>query len=305
MEFALTTRWNAGRHTSGEAMLQEILELGFTHVELGFDLRADLVEGVRKMAAAGTVRVDSLHNFCPLPVGVSRATPEIYTFTDPVADVRAAAVRHTEKTIRFAAELGARCVVAHAGYVDMPRLTNDLLEMYGRGEVGSPVYEKTKQRLLDLREKGAARHIDLLRRGMDELLPVLDETGVTLALELLPWWEAVPTGAEMETLLRDYNTPRLRCWYDVGHAQIRENLMQVRASRWQQRLQPFIAGYHLHDALPPAQDHLMPPQGRIDFGEVRAYLAPEALLVMEPAAKTPAELVKNGLHYFQKTWSTT
>ena len=305
MEFALTTRWNAGRHTSGEAMLQEILELGFTRVELGFDLRADLVAGVRKLVAAGTVRVDSLHNFCPLPVGVAKATPEIFTFTNPDAGERAAAVRHTEKSIRFAAEIGARFVVAHAGYVDMPRLTDDLLEMHARGEVGSAAYEKKKQRLLDLREKGAAHHLDLLRQGLDQLLPVLDETGVTLALELLPWWEAVPTGAEMETLLRAYNTPRLRCWYDVGHAQIRENLMQVHALRWQQRLQPLIAGYHLHDALPPAQDHLMPPQGRIDFAAMREYLAPEALLVLEPAPRTPAEAVRGGLQYLQKIWNTT
>ena len=302
MDFALTTRWNAGRHTSGEAMLQEILQLGFSRVELGYDLRADLVAGVRRLVAERAVRVDSLHNFCPQPVGVIKATPEIYTFTHSEADVREAAVRHTRETIRFAAEIGARVVVAHAGYVDMPRLTNDLLDLYERNATGSAAYEKKRERLLNLREKGAARHLDLLRRGLDQLLPVLNETGVTLALELLPWWEAVPTEAEMETLLRAYDTPRLRCWYDVGHAQIRENLMQARATRWQQRLQPLIAGYHLHDALPPARDHLMPPQGRIDFNEIRAYLAPDALLVLEPAAGTPAAAIIKGREHLQTIW---
>ena len=303
MEFALTTRWNAGRHTSGEAMLQEILELGFRRVELGYDLRADLVPGVRKLVAAGTVRVDSLHNFCPLPVGVAKATPEVFTFTDSDSGIRAAAVKHTEKTIRFAAEIGARFVVVHAGYVDMPRLTDQLLEMFNHDGPGSPAYEKIRQRLFDLREKGAKRHLGWLRQGLDQLLPLLDETGVTLGLELLPWWEALPSEVEMEPLLRAYDTPRLRCWYDVGHTFIRENLMQSNALRWQQRLQPWIAGYHLHDAQPPARDHIMPPQGQIDFAAMREYVAPEAVLVLEPAPNTPVASVVAGHEFLQRTWS--
>ncbi|MCX7008223.1 MAG: sugar phosphate isomerase/epimerase, partial [Kiritimatiellaeota bacterium] len=98
-------------------MLREILDLGFTRVELGYDLRADLVVGAQKLAAAGVVKIDSVHNFCPLPVGARKATPELFTFTDTDSEGRAAAVRHTEKTIRFAAEHGERVVVAHAGYV--------------------------------------------------------------------------------------------------------------------------------------------------------------------------------------------
>ncbi len=299
MELALTTRWNAGRHTSGEAMLREILDLGFTRVELGYDLRADLIAGVQQLAATGAVKIDSLHNFCPLPVGARKATPELFTFADPDADLRAAAVKHTEKSIRFAASLGARAVVAHAGYVDIPKLTNDLMALWGDG---SAAYEKLRQRLLDTREKHAARHLGWLRQGLDQLLPVLNETGVTLALELLPWWETLPTETEMEALLRSYNTPRLRCWCDVGHMQIRQNLMQVNARRWLERLQPFTAGYHLHDCAPPASDHLMPPQGTIDFAAMRAALAPAAVFVMEPAPNTDPAAVRAGRQYLQKIW---
>jgi sugar phosphate isomerase/epimerase len=302
MELALTTRWNAGRHTSGEAMLREILDLGFTHVELGYDLRADLVAGAQKLAAAGAVKVDSLHNFCPLPVGVNKATPEIFAFTDTNSEGRAAAVRHTEKTIRFAAEIGARVVVTHAGYADMPKLTDELLDLYAHGGTSSAAYDKTRQRLLDAREKNTARHLGWLRQGLDQLLPLLNETGVTLAIELLPWWETVPTETEMLNLLQAYNTPRLRCWCDVGHMQIRQNLMQVNARRWLERLQPFVAGYHLHDAQPPARDHLMPPLGQIDFAAMRAVLAPGALLVMEPAPNTDPALIRTGKQHLEKLW---
>lgn len=302
MELALTTRWNAGRHTSGEAMLREILDLGFTHVELGYDLRADLVAGAQKLAAAGVVKVDSLHNFCPLPVGVQKATPEVFAFTDTHSEGRAAAVRHTEKTIRFAAEIGARVVVTHAGYADMPKLTDELLDLYAQGGTSTAAYDKTRQRLLDAREKNATRHLGWLRQGLDQLLPLLEETGITLAMELLPWWETVPTETEMLTVLQAYDTPRLRCWCDVGHMQIRQNLMQVNARRWLERLQPFVAGYHLHDALPPARDHLMPPLGQIDFAAMRAMLAPGAVFVMEPAPNTDPALIRAGKQHLEKLW---
>ena len=71
----LSTRWNAGRHLSGEAMLEEILALGLQQVELGYDLRLELVPGVKAMIASGAVKVRSVHNFCPVPIGAPRPHP--------------------------------------------------------------------------------------------------------------------------------------------------------------------------------------------------------------------------------------
>ena len=67
MIFALSTRWNASRHTAGEALAEEILRLGIDHLELGYDLGVFLLPGIRSMVASGAIRVDSLHNYCPVP----------------------------------------------------------------------------------------------------------------------------------------------------------------------------------------------------------------------------------------------
>ena len=75
MEIALTTRWNAGRHRDGQALVEEILGLGFRRIELGYDTRADLLPGIRQMVDTRAVRVDSLHNFCPIPLGAPRGHP--------------------------------------------------------------------------------------------------------------------------------------------------------------------------------------------------------------------------------------
>ena len=304
MDYALTTRWNAGRHVAGEAMLEEILELGFTRVELGYDLRADLVAGVERMVRSGAVCVDSVHNFCPLPVGAPQGSPELYPFTSPDPRVRAAAVRHTKTTIRFAASVAARVVVVHAGGVDMTRRTRDLVALAERGETGNPAYEKIKLNLQTARDQRAPQHVAWLRQGLEQLLPVLDETGVVLALELLPWWETVPSEVEMEALMQYFHSPRVRCWYDVGHGQIREKLLQIRQDRWLPRLAPSLVGMHLHDVRPPAHDHLMPPRGMVDFDRLRPFAAaPGILRVLEPSPDEPAEDIREGLAYLQRIWS--
>ena len=304
MEYGLTTHWNASRHTTGEAMIAEILELGFRRVELGYDLRIDLVPGVLKMVADHAVQVDSLHNYCPVPVGAPKGHPELYTFTSSDARVREAAVHHTTKTIRFAAEAGAKVVIAHAGSVDMKRLSWDLHALVEKGQQFSPLYEKTKLKLQIQREKKAKKHLDYLAQCIELLIPVLDETGVTLALENLPTWEAVPTELEMESLCRQYGPKHLRYWHDMGHAQIRQNLGFINQERWLERLSPYLAGMHIHDVAGSLADHVMPPAGNSDFGRLKRFAMMDILRVIEPTPNAPKEQIVEGLKYIRQVWET-
>jgi sugar phosphate isomerase/epimerase len=304
MEFGLTTHWNASRHTTGEALIEEILGLGFRRVELGYDLRMDLVPGVQKMVAEGAVKVDSLHNYCPVPVGAPKGHPELFTFASSDARTRESAVHHTTRTLRFAAEVGAKIVVAHAGYVDMPRLSWDLHALIEKGEQFSPLYEKTKLKLQILREKKAKAHLDHLSRCLELLVPVLDETHVTLALENLPTWEAVPTELEMENLCRQFAPKHLRCWYDMGHGQIRQNLGFINQERWLERLSPFLAGMHIHDVAHTVADHVMPPGGNTDFARMKKFAMMDILRVIEPAPNESAENIVEALKFLRRTWET-
>ncbi len=302
MRFNLTTRWNAGRHTRGEAMIQEILDLGFDHVELGYDLRMDLVPGVQQMVRDRAVKVESLHNFCPVPVGAPQGHPELFAFTSTDSRVRDGAVQHTSRTIRFAAEVGAKVVIIHAGHVEMGRFTEKLLTLYEQGQRDSPAYNRLKMKMQIVREKKAKRHLDYLYQGLEKLIPVLKEAGIQLALENLPNWEAIPSELEMEALLKQFNSPHLRYWHDIGHAQIRESLGLINQHRWIERLAPFMAGIHIHDVLPPAQDHLMPPLGKMDFGRMARFGTMNLVRVIEPAPNTPGENIVEALQFLRQTW---
>ena len=302
---SISTRWNASRHASGEAMLEEILALGLGIAELGYDLRAELIPGVKAMVAARAIRIDSVHNFCPVPVGAPRPHPELYTPASPDRREREYAVTHISRTLRFAAEVGARVVVCHSGNVDMPKYSFDLVRMAAHGEQFGEPYENLKLKAQITRDKKAPKQIDYLSESLEKLIPVVKETGVKLALENLPTWEAIPSELESEKLMKRFHADGIRLWWDIGHAQIRENLGFINASRWLRRLAPHIAGMHVHDVEPPGQDHLMPPRGKVDFPALAEVARTDMVRVLEPAPDTETAHIVCAIEYLRETWNLT
>ena len=302
---SISTRWNASRHHAGETMIEEILALGLGCVELGYDLRSELIPGVKAMVESRAIRVKSVHNFCPIPVGAPRPHPELYTPASPDRREREFAVVHISKTLRFAAEMGARVVVCHSGNVDVPKYSFDLLRMASHNEQFSESYEALKLKVQIARDKKAPRQIDYLSESLEALVPVIQETGVHLALENLPTWEAIPSELESEQLMKRFHSSGIRLWWDIGHAQIRENLGFINSSRWVHRLAPHIAGMHIHDVAPPGQDHIMPPRGKVDFKALSDLAKMDMVRVLEPAPDTDPQHIVRAMEFLRETWNLT
>ena len=126
-----------------------------------------------------------------------------------------------------------------------------------------------------------------------------------LALENLPTWEAIPSELEAEKLMKRFQADGIRLWWDVGHAQIRENLGFINASRWLRRLAPSLAGMHVHDVEPPGQDHLMPPRGKVDFPALAEFARMDMVRVLEPAPDTETAQIVRAIEYLRETWNLT
>lgn len=302
MQFSVSTHWNTYRHATGETMLEEILGLGVDAVELGYDLRIDMVAGVKNMVNSGAVKVHSVHNYCPVPTGAHRGHPELYTPASTDRQTRDSAITHMTNTIVFAAEVGAKVVVAHAGNVKMDRISSDLIDWCEKGQQFSPSYERMKLKVQFTRDKKAPKQLDYLRESIDRLMPVLQEHKMMLAFENLPSWESIPTELEMEQLLKTYNSPHLRSWYDIGHGQIRQNLGFINAARWADRLAPWCAGMHIHDVKAPVQDHVMPPHGQVLFDDFTALARQDIVRVVEPAPGTDPERIKEAIAFLKNCW---
>lgn len=305
LQIGLSTHWNAYRHADGRAMVEEIAELGFDAVELGYDTRLDLIPGVEAAVADGTIRVRSLHAICPVPMGAPRGHPEIYTLASTDRRERQQALEHLVRTVELAAQLGAAAVVAHAGNVDMTRMSRDLIHLAAEGHQYTPRYENLKFRLTEKRERKSRRQLGYLAEGVAAVIPHLERTGVALGLELLPSWESFPTEMEIEYLLAQFPSPRFGVWVDVGHVQIRENLGFINLDRWMEKLAPRTVGMHVHDVVPPVTDHVMPPAGAVRFDRFRALADRDIPRIIEPAPRTPEKHIQHAHRFLLECWAPT
>src|ERR1051326_4541691 len=179
--YSLSTCWNSHRHTDGRALLREISDLGFDYAELSHGTRISLMPGILEAVDAGEIKISSLHNFCPLPMGVNHAAPNLYQFSDERPRERELALKHTLKTLEFAARVKAPVVVLHTGSIDMKNYTDKLIELAKNGD--SDKYRKLSAELEEKRdakkEKFFERTIDCLKK----ILPEAERRGVKLGIE--------------------------------------------------------------------------------------------------------------------------
>src|SRR5271170_7283490 len=140
--YSLSTCWNSSRHTDGRAMLREIRDLGFDYAELSHGIRLSLMPGILEAVDAGEIKISTLHNFCPLPVGVTHSSPNLYEFSAERERDRDLAVRHTLKTFEFAVRVQAPLVVLHLGSMDLKDYTGKLGELLERGQRHTPKFQK-------------------------------------------------------------------------------------------------------------------------------------------------------------------
>jgi sugar phosphate isomerase/epimerase len=107
----------------------------------------------------------------------------------------------------------------------------------------------------------------------------------------------------MESIIQHFDSPHIGYWHDMGHGQVRENVGLTNHLNWLERLSPHLVGMHVHDVVPPAGDHVMPPKGEIDFKLFRSYTRKNIPLVMEPSPHISKEDVKHGFDLLNKIWA--
>ena len=142
MGIVISSSWNAFRYTDGKSIVKEIKKLGFNEIECSFNLTKKIVEEIEEQTASGLIKVRSLHNYCPIPAELSRqvALPDYYSVSSIDESQRQQAVKNTKNTIDTAVRLNAQAVVLHAGRVELPDRTKDLIAYYNNGRFGTKEY---------------------------------------------------------------------------------------------------------------------------------------------------------------------
>jgi len=290
-----STCWNSGRHTDGAAMIQEILDLGFDTVELGHGIRLPLVEGILKMWEAGKVKISSLHNFCPLPPEIPRASPDCYQLSSHLDGERERAIRHSLKTIDFAKRLGAPFVVMHLGSVPIGEYTERLVKMAEVGMHMSKDFVRLKLEGVKKREANRERPFQRMLTSLRRVYDYAAEHGIRLGIESRHSFEEIPSEREMLAVLDQFSAPTAGYWHDFGHVQVKHNLGFLDHVQWFEKIAPRLIGCHLHDTKWPGRDHMAPFTGDVEYDKLLPHIPKDTLFVFEMSPRRTKEEITTSL----------
>jgi len=283
-------------------MLREIRSLGFDYAELSHGIRISLLPGIFEAVDTGEIRISTLHNFCPLPLGVERPAPNLYKFTALDPRERESAFRHTMKTIETAARLKAGLVVLHLGCIEMSDYTDRLLEMAKKNQRETPKYEKLCAEVMEKREQRKDKHIQAAHELLRRLAREAAARGLRLGIENREGLEEIPLESDYPLFFREFSDTTVAYWHDTGHAQIKENLGFIHHALHLESLADRLAGFHIHDVGFPGYDHLPPGMGMIDFPALQPMVKPEHIKVFELGPWVPTEDAKRGVEHIKNIW---
>ena len=292
---AISTSWNAYQFVDGEKLLFEINKLGFKAIELSFNLTLEMVKQIAVSRSKLDINITSLHNYCPIPDGVSRqlALPDCYSLASLDEAERCLALKFTKRSIDTASSLGAKVVVLHCGRVQVPDYTRQLINLYNQGLKDSLEFTEIRTKMIYQRQLESAKYLTQVFKSLDELNAYAKLKDVLLGVETRFYYREIPDINEIGVILNKFNNSQIYYWHDTGHAQLMENLGLAKHKDFLERYSDRLVGVHLHDIL-GCQDHLAPLEGNIDFQMLKGYLKKDTLKVIE--AHNPAtseELIKS------------
>ncbi|MFM8617849.1 MAG: sugar phosphate isomerase/epimerase family protein [Opitutaceae bacterium] len=296
---ALSSCWLSHRHQDGFAMAKEIASLGFEYAELSHGIRITLVPGILRAVEEGVVKITSTHNFCPLPAGVSRAAPNLFQPSALDHEEHDQWLRHTKRSIDFAAQVKARVIVCHLGSVSFfwfnpSRKLSHYLEANpeaGRSGTDAKYTALLRKSLAKIRDR-LPRYFDQVKASIREVLDHARQRGVTLGFENRERFDELPLDDAFDDLFSSLPADApVGYWHDTGHADIKEGMGLLRHRPHLERLAPRLLGWHLHDVNAEGDDHQAIGEGKIDFQMISEFWRPEHLLTLELSPRLKPEQV--------------
>lgn len=278
-------------------MLQEIADLGFTHAELSHGIRIVLVPGILKAVEEGVIKISSTHNFCPLPTGITQAAPNLFEPSAREHREHDQWLRHTKRTLDFAAQVKAKVCVLHLGSVKFWMFPpGRKLHAYLEKHIDANASSDAKYQKL-LRKAGEKMRLKMspfwkqTQASLKEIDAYANERGVRLGCENREKFEELPLDDDFPSLFEALTEAGTACgyWHDTGHADIKARMGVLNHHDHLAQNAARLLGFHLHDVNAKGKDHQAIGAGHIDFEMISSFWRPEHLLTLElsPRATVP------------------
>lgn len=276
---ALSTSWNTKTRDFDKQSVDEIKNLGFDCIELCFSHTRRELNQIYKNQG---IRVISLHNFSPIPDGLSRkkALPDCFSLSSPNSAERKKAVKFTKRTILFANKFRARAIVLHTGRVELQDHTRQLIKLKHKNKNQSCEFDSLRELTIKEREKHKTRYLENIFKSMRELSDFAFNLGISLGVENRIYIREIPNFEEIKIFLDNFHKKGVFYWHDTGHAYILEKLGFAKHLSYLKAYGKYLLGIHLHD-VKGFQDHRAPFTGEIDFKSIKPYIRKNTIKVIE------------------------
>ncbi len=297
--FSLSTSWNSANHKNGRDLIEQIMGMGFQSLELGFSLSESIVDDIIKISQRNSLKIASVHNFCPVPreYDAHRFLPDTFSLSSPDEQQRKKAVDLTLNSMNLAKKVQAKALIIHAGRVEIPSGTKELIKVFKQGEKGTASYEKLISNIKTIREQKKSPYISAIKRSLEQLVKQASAMDLMLCIENRYYWREIPSITEIGELIEEFaGSKNLGYWHDVGHAQVNENLGLEKHSAFLEKYAKHMVGMHIHD-IDGSQDHLAPGMGNFDFTTLKPYLKKNTIKVLEIHQPATAVQIKAGVSY--------
>lgn len=297
---ALSTSWSSHRHNDGYEMLREMADLGFEYAELSHGVRITLVPGALKAVEDGVIKISSTHNFCPLPTGVVQAAPNLFEPSVTEHREHDQWLRHTKRSIDFAAQVKARALVCHLGSVtffwfnparDVRNYLRDNPEA-GR-TLDDKVYQALLRKSMVRLRKRMGPFWEQTKTSVNKILDYAAQKGVKLGFENREKFEELPLDDDYAGFFAGLPAGApVGYWHDTGHADLKESMGLLNHRAHLQKMRDRLLGFHLHDVNAQGQDHQPVGAGHIDFTMVSEFWLPQHLLTLELSPRVTIDEVR-------------
>lgn len=281
---AFSTCWNNSRHTDGEDIIDEILEIGFSNIELSHGMTLSKYPGIKRAHELKKFNCCGVHNYFPAPLEVLIDAPDAFEFSSNDSYRRNKSMRLAKQSLENAAKFGADYLVLHMGSVPMrhDKWSIPLTELAAENLKEEKKFTALRQKFIRKRAKYSKKYFSRAMEALEILGEMAKEAGVILAIESRSRYEDIPSEPEMRLLQEHFKEhPWIGYWHDFGHVQLKHNLDLLDHKEWLAEMGANLVGCHLHDVVYPAKDHRVPFTGELDYASLLEHVKPSMPVVWE------------------------
>lgn len=297
-DLAISTMWNFRKANSGQELLDQLLALGFSRVELNYQVKKEWLPGIEQYVGDGLIKVSSVHNVFPKVLD-SRFDTDSLMLGYQDESLRRQAVELSKGSIEWAVRLGAGAVVFHPTEVPLPPAQYDvpLKKFIAAHQTADPAFLRLQQEMMAARQPGP--YLSQMLKSIHELADfvVKHDLPVKLGMENRAMCHQIPIYPEFDLIVREFSGGPVGIWLDTGHGIMMQE-MGLQALPLSQAVKKAIVGMHIHDAA-DGLDHYAPctlPGNVLE--PFRECIEACPIRVLELSGRLSAEEIREGTKKF-------